>query len=67
MQESSKLEPALLISNPVLISASTMQHASGDVERMILGNKCDVEEERQVSKAKGDQVRPGTNCHGDVF
>lgn len=33
------------------------QHASGDVERMILGNKCDVDpEDREVSEEKGVQV-----------
>lgn len=32
------------------------QHASADVEKMILGNKCDVNEKRQVSKEKGEKV-----------
>ena len=32
------------------------QHASSDVEKMVLGNKCDMEERRQVSKVKGEQV-----------
>jgi len=27
---------------------------------MILGNKCDMEDRRQVSKEKGEQVRPTT-------
>ncbi|XP_018411166.1 PREDICTED: ras-related protein Rab-8A isoform X2 [Nanorana parkeri] len=32
------------------------EHASADVEKMILGNKCDVNEKRQVSKEKGDKL-----------
>lgn len=32
------------------------QHASADVERMVLGNKCDVNDKRQVSKEKGEKV-----------
>lgn len=34
------------------------QHANEDVERMLLGNKCDMEDKRVVPKAKGEQV----NC-----
>lgn len=34
----------------------SVQHASSDVERMILGNKCDMNEKRQVSKEKGEKV-----------
>lgn len=34
-----------------------LQHANEDVEKMILGNKCDMEDKRQVSKDKGDNVR----------
>lgn len=37
-----------------------LQHASSDVERMILGNKCDVNDKRQVSKDRGEQVMSGT-------
>lgn len=33
------------------------QHASADVEKMILGNKCDINEKRQVSKDRGEKVR----------
>lgn len=36
---------------------SFFQHASSDVERMILGNKCDMNEKRQVSKEKGEKVK----------
>lgn len=32
------------------------QHASSDVERMILGNKCDMNDKRQVSKERGEKV-----------
>lgn len=32
------------------------QHASSDVERMVLGNKCDMNDKRQVSKEKGEKV-----------
>ena len=34
-----------------------LQHANEDVEKMILGNKCDMEDKRQVSKERGDTVR----------
>lgn len=34
-----------------------MQHASSDVEKMILGNKCDMTDRRQVSKDRGEKVR----------
>lgn len=34
------------------------ENASVDVERMILGNKCDISDRRAVSKEKGEQV-----CH----
>ena len=33
-----------------------LQHASADVEKMVLGNKCDMEDRRQVSKERGEQV-----------
>ncbi len=36
-----------------------LQHANEDVERMLLGNKCDMEDKRVVPKAKGEQVRDG--------
>ncbi|XP_062511670.1 ras-related protein Rab-8A-like [Corticium candelabrum] len=32
------------------------EHAAADVERMILGNKCDVTEGRKVSKEKGETL-----------
>jgi len=32
------------------------EHASEEVDKMILGNKCDNESERRVSKERGEQV-----------
>ena len=32
------------------------EHANTDVEKMILGNKCDITDRRQVPKERGDQV-----------
>ncbi|KJE94121.1 Rab8a protein [Capsaspora owczarzaki ATCC 30864] len=32
------------------------QHASEDVEKMILGNKCDVDDKRVVTKERGEQL-----------
>ncbi|KAK6297860.1 hypothetical protein J4Q44_G00324430 [Coregonus suidteri] len=32
------------------------KHANEDVERMLLGNKCDMEDKRVVPKAKGEQI-----------
>uniref|UniRef100_A0A8C4R2I4 RAB10, member RAS oncogene family n=1 Tax=Eptatretus burgeri TaxID=7764 RepID=A0A8C4R2I4_EPTBU len=32
------------------------EHASEDVERMLLANKCDMEEKRMVSREKGEQI-----------
>lgn len=31
-------------------------HASSDVEKMILGNKCDIQDRRQVTKERGEQL-----------
>ncbi|KAG9352170.1 hypothetical protein JZ751_020583 [Albula glossodonta] len=31
------------------------EHASSDVERMILGNKCDMNDKRQVYKERGEK------------
>lgn len=33
-----------------------LQHANEDVEKMILGNKCDMGEKRIVAKERGDAV-----------
>ena len=35
---------------------SYFQHASAEVERMLIGNKCDMQDKRQVSREKGEQV-----------
>lgn len=32
------------------------QHASADVEKMILGNKCDMEDKRKITKEQGEQL-----------
>ena len=32
------------------------EHASADVEKMILGNKCDMNDRRQVSKERGEEL-----------
>jgi Ras-related protein Rab-8A len=32
------------------------QHASEDVEKMILGNKCDMDEKRVISKEQGEKL-----------
>lgn len=37
------------------------QHANEDVEKMILGNKCDMDDRRVVSKERGDQVSSRLN------
>ena len=36
--------------------SSRPQHANADVEKIILGNKCDMEDRRQVPKEKGEEV-----------
>lgn len=41
----------------ILVFVCLLQHANEDVERMLLGNKCDMEDKRIVPKAKGEQVR----------
>ena len=32
------------------------EHASSDVERMLIGNKCDMSEKRQVSKERAEKL-----------
>ena len=32
------------------------EHATSDVEKMVLGNKCDMNDRRQVSKERGEQL-----------
>ena len=39
-----------------LISGISLQNASDDVEKMILGNKCDLEKSRIISTERGELV-----------
>ncbi|CAF3242470.1 unnamed protein product [Rotaria sp. Silwood2] len=32
------------------------EHASAEVERMLIGNKCDMQDKRQVTREKGENV-----------
>lgn len=32
------------------------EHASADVERMLIGNKCDMNDKRQVAKERGEKL-----------
>lgn len=32
------------------------EHATSDVEKMVLGNKCDMNDRRQISKERGEQL-----------
>ena len=34
----------------------SLQHASADVERILIGNKCDLESKRVIPHNKGEQV-----------
>jgi hypothetical protein len=40
----------------VILDLCAFQHANEDVEKMILGNKCDMEDKRQVATARGESV-----------
>ena len=33
-----------------------LEHSNSDVEKMILGNKCDMEEQRLISKERGESI-----------
>ena len=33
-----------------------LEHSNADVEKMILGNKCDMEEQRKISKERGESI-----------
>ena len=33
-----------------------LEHSSSDVEKMILGNKCDMEEQRRIPKERGESI-----------
>lgn len=43
------------------LSLSLVQHANEDVEKMILGNKCDMSDKRVVSKERGEAVSRSRN------
>lgn len=62
MTRDGKLLSALLHSNPLFLS----QHASSDVEKMILGNKCDMTDRRQVSKDRGEKVSAFSRSGGGM-
>ncbi|MPC68317.1 Ras-related protein Rab-10 [Portunus trituberculatus] len=40
----------------LLIHTVGFQHANEDVEKMILGNKCDMEDKRVINKEKGESI-----------
>lgn len=57
------LNKELQIGQQIVVTANIeicFQHANEDVEKMILGNKCDVEDKRAVSKERGEMV---IDCH----
>lgn len=33
-----------------------LQHANEDVEKMLLGNKCDMEDKRAISRERGEAI-----------
>lgn len=45
------------------------EHANEDVEKMILGNKCDMQEKRVVAKERGEAVSVAINklIHGPIY
>ena len=43
------------------VCCSPIQHASSDVERLLVGNKCDLETQRAVPYQRGEQVS-STSC-----
>ena len=48
--------PCVCMSVCVSVCLCVCQHANEDVEKMILGNKCDMEDKRQVSRERGEAV-----------
>ena len=45
------------VSYHTIIAVPPMQeHANEDVEKMILGNKCDMEDKRVISKERGETI-----------
>lgn len=49
------------------IQTLLIQHASADVEKMVLGNKCDINDKRQVSKEMGEKVRSLTDAWSHII
>lgn len=49
--------PCQDVSVTACVCVCVLQHAASDVERMVLGNKCDMNDKRQVSKERGEKVR----------
>lgn len=47
---------AMSESSQMCLINAFFQHANEDVEKMILGNKCDMDDRRIVSKERGEQV-----------
>lgn len=50
------VEAKIVYNMKVLKLISKLQHANEDVEKMILGNKCDMDDKRTVSKDRGEAV-----------
>ena len=44
-----------------LLTSLPHQHASPDVELLLIGNKCDLEEERAVESERGEQLARSYN------
>lgn len=53
---SSSFNLATINSSKISLINAFFQHANEDVEKMILGNKCDMDDRRIVSKERGEQV-----------
>lgn len=50
-----------------LVSPFLSQHANTDVEKMLLGNKSDMADQRAISKQQGEQVRHEHNRHSGAL
>jgi len=44
------------LQNVSILQLIKLQHATSDVEKMVLGNKCDMNDRRQVSRDRGAAV-----------
>ena len=51
----------------VRMICSVFQHASAEVERMLIGNKCDMQDKRQVSRDKGEHVCVASRASALLF